>query len=73
MNAVSMAEKRPARAQTSQRGRLDADTDTHEDEKTVDVLAVFLQQDLVLFLKPGFCTSPLRGQLAECSTLARIA
>jgi hypothetical protein len=37
------------------------DTDTHEDKKAVDVLVVFLQQDLVLSLKPGLCISPLRG------------
>jgi hypothetical protein len=49
------------------------DTSAHEDEKTIDVLAVFLQQDLILFLEPGFCTSPLRGQLGECPTLARMA
>jgi hypothetical protein len=72
MNAVRMAEKRPACAQSNGWSELHLDTGTHEDKKTVDLLVVFLQEDLVLLLKPDLCTSPLRSQLKECPILTRM-
>jgi hypothetical protein len=61
MNAVSMAEKRPACAHEISEVNFVKDASTHEDKEGVDIVGILPQKNLILLLKPDLCTSPLRS------------